>query len=91
MRPVPTIASLKMYQVKIYRGAAGPRVLRQLTESVQAGLESGEFSDEAKAANEALVESYKVPYLHSSYSNWGCFERGNKTKKTAKCRSKINK
>lgn len=35
-------------------------MLRQLTESVQTGLDSGVFSDEAKEANEALVESFKV-------------------------------
>lgn len=47
-------------QVKVYRDAAGPRVLRQLTESVQSGLETGKFPKEAKEANEALIESFKV-------------------------------
>lgn len=47
-------------QVKVYRDAAAPRVLRQLTESVQSGLETGKFPKEAKEANEALIESFKV-------------------------------
>ena len=46
--------------MKIYREAAGPRVLRQLTESVRTALDSGEFSEEAKEANEALAENFKV-------------------------------
>ena len=50
------------FQVKVYRDAAGPRVLRQLTESVQSGLETGKFPKEAKEANEALIESFKVCY-----------------------------
>lgn len=50
----------KILQVKVYRDAAGPRVLRQLTESVQSGLETGKFPKEAKEANEALIESFKV-------------------------------
>eukprot|EP00752_Nemacystus_decipiens_P017831 g15987.t1 len=53
----------EMRQVKVYRDAAGPRVLRQLTESVQSGLETGEFPKEAKEANEALIESFKIPYV----------------------------
>lgn len=51
-------------QVSSYREAAGPRVLRQLTESVKAGLESGVFSEEAKMANEELVEAFKVSPMH---------------------------
>lgn len=46
--------------MKVYRDAAGPRVLRQLTESVQSGLETGKFPKEAKEANEALIESFKA-------------------------------
>ena len=48
----------------MYRDAAGPRVLRQLTESVQVGLETGEFSEEAKKTNEDLVENFKVRLTH---------------------------
>ncbi|CBJ30096.1 IAP100 protein [Ectocarpus siliculosus] len=53
----------ELRQVKAYRDAAGPRVLRQLTESVQSGLETGVFPQEAKDANEALIESFKIPYV----------------------------
>ncbi|CAM9178612.1 unnamed protein product [Pylaiella littoralis] len=53
----------EIQQVKAYRDAAGPRVLRQLTESVQSGLETGKFPKEAKEANEALIESFKIPYV----------------------------
>ena len=54
------ILAFFFFQVKAYRDAAGPRVLRQLTESVQSGLETGKFPQEAKEANEALIESFKV-------------------------------
>lgn len=47
-------------QVKVYRDAAGPRVLRQLTESVQIGIDTGVWSEDSKQANEKLVEDFKV-------------------------------
>jgi len=64
-------------QVKAYRDAAGPRVLRQLTESVQSGLETGKFPKEAKEANEALIESFKViqiatRFVTRTYATYAC-------------------
>lgn len=62
--------------MKVYRDAAGPRVLRQLTESVQIGLETGVFSDEAKQANEDLVENFKVRfhvYTRPHFFTFYCF------------------
>ena len=56
--------------MKVYRDAAGPRVLRQLTESVQVGLETGVFSDEAKQANEDLVENFKVRLHTYAFSHF---------------------
>lgn len=50
----------RLHQVKVYRDAAGPRVLRQLTESVQIGVDTGEWSADAKQANEKLVEDFRV-------------------------------